>query len=42
MLKLIMVQLVDDKNFKGMIYVVRQHEAFRCIELYANIQLLLT
>ena len=39
MLKFTEVQLVDDEDIKGMIFVVRQHKALACIELYANIQL---
>jgi len=39
MLIFIVVQLVDNEDVKGIIFVIRQHEAFTCIELYANIQL---
>jgi len=39
MLKFITVQLVDDEDVKGMIYVIRQYESLQCSELYANIKL---
>jgi len=39
MLKFKAVQLVDDKEVKGMIFVIRQSEILQCCELYANIKL---
>ena len=37
MLKFTAVQLVDDEDVKGIIYVARQHEILSSIELYASI-----
>ena len=39
MLKFKAVQLVDDKEVKGMIFVIRQSEILQCCELYENIKL---
>ena len=39
MLKFTAMQLIDDEDIKGVIFVVRQHEILSCIELYANIEL---
>ena len=38
MLKFTVVQLVDDKNVKGMFFVIRQSEILQCFELYENIE----
>ena len=38
MLKFIAIQIVDNEDIKGMIFVVRQYEVITCIELDANIQ----
>ena len=38
MLKFTAIQLVDNKDLKGMISVIRQTEILQCCELYANIE----
>ena len=37
MLKFTAVQLVDDEDVRGMIFVINQSEILQCYELYANI-----
>ena len=38
MLKFTTVHLVDNKDVKGMISVIRQTEILQCCELYVNIK----
>jgi len=39
MLKFTSMKIVDNDDIKGMIDVIRQHEVFSSIELYASIEL---